>query len=53
MVETHTTRPARQDVVQVYFKELNQYKWITLRFWDRYYHADLITYTNHYGWFCK
>jgi hypothetical protein len=39
--------------VRVFFKELNAHKEITLMFFDRYLHAGLITYTNHFGWFCK
>lgn len=41
------------DTVKVYFKELGTYEEITLRFFDRYLHAGLITHTNNYGWFCK
>lgn len=43
---------ATKDTVKVYFKELNAHKEVTLKFFDRYLHAGLITHTNHYGWFC-
>lgn len=38
-------------MVTVFFKELNQHKDVTLRFFDRQLHAGFITYTNNYGWF--
>lgn len=42
-----------KETVTVYFKELNAYEELTLRFFDRYLHAGLITHTNNYGWFCR
>lgn len=42
----------KADLIRVFFKEINEYKYITLRFFDRYLHTGLITHTNHFGWFC-
>ena len=44
---------ATKDTVKVYFKELNTHKDVTFKFFDRYLHVGLITYTNNFGWFCK
>ncbi len=50
--ETTIKANSRNEALKV-ARELKHTYFYHIGFFDRYLHAGLITYTNHYGWFCQ